>query len=75
MTVVEDNDFHPLSPGPYTARSASRHTDDWPYWFVACGAGWNCLGGAGTPVLIFRDRAERLAEKWNEADGRRAGKD
>jgi len=31
----------PKPVGPFTARSASDKTDDWPHWFVADGRGIN----------------------------------
>lgn len=55
--------------GPYSARSASDRTDDWPFWYV-CGAdGRSNVLSFSAPfygaVLTTREAAIAIAEKFN----------
>ena len=48
--------------GPYTARSASDKTDDWPYWYVAGPDGRrNVLYFPDKPGAVFTDKETALA--------------
>lgn len=56
--------------GPFTARSASDRTDDWPFWFVADKTGLNITVNAeprlrGRLPFVPRDMAERIAGALN----------
>lgn len=56
-------------PGPYRARSASDHTDDWPFWYV-CGADGrrNVLSFTGCAygaALTSREVAQAISDKLN----------
>lgn len=47
-----------LGPGPYTARSASDRTDDWPFWYVTNNGRTNILRFHSHPTALFTSRAE-----------------
>jgi hypothetical protein len=53
--------------GPYTARSASDRTDDWPFWYVTNDGRTNVLYFPGGAVLTSRAVAEQIAIKFNQA--------
>jgi hypothetical protein len=52
--------------GPYTARSASDNTDEWPFWYVTDDGRTNILEFPGGRVLTTRERAEKIAKDENE---------
>jgi hypothetical protein len=52
--------------GPYTARSASDNTDEWPYWYVTNDGRTNILEFPGGAVFTIRERAEKIAKDENE---------
>lgn len=52
---------------PYSARSASDKTDDWPLWYVTNDGHTNVLYFPDHPgaVLTSKEVAELVAEKFN----------
>lgn len=55
---------------PFTARSASDTTDDWPFWFVADSAGLNVTVDlfpalSGSLPFLSREEATDLAKRNN----------
>ncbi len=52
---------------PFTARSASDKTDNWPFWYVTDDGRRNVLRFPNAPGAVFTDRqtAEMIAAKAN----------
>jgi hypothetical protein len=54
--------------GPYTARSASDNTDEWPYWYVTNDGRTNILEFPGGRVFTTRAWAEEIAKDANKKE-------
>lgn len=74
--VVRGVEFRADRRGPYSARSASDKTNDWPLWFVHGADGVNCVRQTDRPMALFMPRkiATVVAETLNrEARGGHGG--
>jgi hypothetical protein len=54
--------------GPYTARSASDDTDNWPFWYVTNDGRTNILEFTGGAVFTTRSGAEYIAAEQNKKE-------
>jgi hypothetical protein len=65
---MSEKPYYAIRPGPYTARSASNKTDDWPLWYVHGADGVNCLRWTHAPMSLFipRELAIKVAEILNK---------
>jgi hypothetical protein len=59
---------------PFSARSASDRTDNWPFWFVTDNGRRNTLNSLDHPGVVFADRStcEAIAAAANKASHRPA---
>jgi hypothetical protein len=72
--IVEGVRVTHSSPGPYTARSASDTTDDWPLWYVVGPDGrYNGMSFPDQPGAKFTDKdsAKAIADALNDAAAKR----